>query len=125
MREELLALESFWLSQWMSLLLRDEEEHEKYGPRQDERKPLLPRCLRCCDPGTPVYQAIPVPQINITILSCRAQRPAEGTFPWGAEGALPCPDRRAGQKMELGGGGAGADGSLGGTEQKHAASHPV
>ena len=48
-----------------------------------------------------MYQAIPVPQINITILKGQAQRPAEGTFPWGAEGALPCPDRRAGQKMEL------------------------
>ncbi|XP_044794570.1 complement C1q tumor necrosis factor-related protein 1 isoform X2 [Bubalus bubalis] len=46
---------------------RDEEEHEKYGPRQDEEAPAS-RCLRCCDPGTPVYQAIPVPQINITIL---------------------------------------------------------
>ena len=43
-----------------------------------------------------------MPQINITILKGQAQRPAEGTFPWGAEGALPCPDRRAGQKMELG-----------------------
>ncbi|KAM7232546.1 hypothetical protein CapIbe_017307 [Capra ibex] len=47
--------------------VRDEEEHEKYGPRQDEETPAS-RCLRCCDPGTPVYQAIPVPQINITIL---------------------------------------------------------
>ncbi|XP_055264412.1 complement C1q tumor necrosis factor-related protein 1 isoform X4 [Moschus berezovskii] len=46
---------------------RDEEEHEKYGPRQDEEAPAS-RCLRCCDPATPVYQAIPVPQINITIL---------------------------------------------------------
>lgn len=46
---------------------RDEDEHEKYGPRQDEEAPAS-RCLRCCDPGTPVYQAIPVPQINITIL---------------------------------------------------------
>uniref|UniRef100_A0A8I3NSZ9 C1q and TNF related 1 n=5 Tax=Canis lupus TaxID=9612 RepID=A0A8I3NSZ9_CANLF len=46
---------------------RDEENHEKYSPRQGEEASAS-RCFRCCDPGTPVYQAIPVPQINITIL---------------------------------------------------------
>ncbi|XP_035940425.2 complement C1q tumor necrosis factor-related protein 1 isoform X1 [Halichoerus grypus] len=46
---------------------RDEENHEKYSPRQGEEAPAS-RCFRCCDPGSPVYQAIPMPQINITIL---------------------------------------------------------
>nr|XP_025855666.1 complement C1q tumor necrosis factor-related protein 1 isoform X3 [Vulpes vulpes] len=46
---------------------RDEENHDKYSPRQGEEASAS-RCFRCCDPGTPVYQAIPVPQINITIL---------------------------------------------------------
>lgn len=67
-----------------------------------------------------MYQAIPVPQINITILKGRAQRPAEGTFPWGAEGALPCPDWRAGQKMELGRRRGRGRWLPWGTEQKHA-----
>ncbi|XP_047613713.1 complement C1q tumor necrosis factor-related protein 1 isoform X1 [Phacochoerus africanus] len=46
---------------------RAEEKRETYSPRQGEEPPAS-RCFRCCDPGTPVYQAIPVPQINITIL---------------------------------------------------------
>ncbi|XP_060027876.1 complement C1q tumor necrosis factor-related protein 1 isoform X4 [Erinaceus europaeus] len=46
---------------------RIEENHEKYSPKQDE-EPSATQCLRCCDPSTPMYQAIPVPQINITIL---------------------------------------------------------
>nr|XP_004655301.1 complement C1q tumor necrosis factor-related protein 1 [Jaculus jaculus]XP_045015405.1 complement C1q tumor necrosis factor-related protein 1 [Jaculus jaculus] len=46
---------------------RNEENHEKYSPRQGEEPPTS-RCYRCCDPSTPVYQAIPAPQINITIL---------------------------------------------------------
>ncbi|EFB18391.1 hypothetical protein PANDA_006895, partial [Ailuropoda melanoleuca] len=46
---------------------RDEENHEKYSPRPGEEAPAS-QCFRCCDPGTPVYQAIPMPQINITIL---------------------------------------------------------
>ncbi|XP_019499926.1 PREDICTED: complement C1q tumor necrosis factor-related protein 1 isoform X2 [Hipposideros armiger] len=46
---------------------RVEEKHEKYSPRQSEDPPAS-RCYRCCDPGAPVYPAIPVPQINITIL---------------------------------------------------------
>ncbi|KAI5936220.1 Complement C1q tumor necrosis factor-related protein 1 [Manis javanica] len=46
---------------------RAEERHEKYSPRQDEEPPAS-RCFRCCDPETPVYQAVPTPQINITIL---------------------------------------------------------
>uniref|UniRef100_A0A8C3X1I7 C1q and TNF related 1 n=1 Tax=Catagonus wagneri TaxID=51154 RepID=A0A8C3X1I7_9CETA len=46
---------------------RAEEKHEKYSPVQGE-KPSASRCFRCCDPGAPVYQAMPVPQINITIL---------------------------------------------------------
>ncbi|XP_045691888.1 complement C1q tumor necrosis factor-related protein 1 isoform X2 [Phyllostomus hastatus] len=46
---------------------RAEEEHEKYSPRQDEEAPAS-RCYRCCDPGAPAYTAVPVPQINITIL---------------------------------------------------------
>ncbi|XP_010595213.1 complement C1q tumor necrosis factor-related protein 1 isoform X1 [Loxodonta africana] len=46
---------------------RAEEEHEKYSPRQAEEPPAS-RCFRCCDPSAPVYQPIPVPQINITIL---------------------------------------------------------
>ncbi|XP_047562178.1 complement C1q tumor necrosis factor-related protein 1 isoform X2 [Lutra lutra] len=47
--------------------VRDEENHEKHSPRRGEEAAASP-CFRCCDPGTPVYQAIPVPQINITIL---------------------------------------------------------
>lgn len=46
---------------------RNEEKHEKYSPSPGEEPPAS-RCFRCCDPGTPVYQAIPAPQINITIL---------------------------------------------------------
>ncbi|XP_046302623.1 complement C1q tumor necrosis factor-related protein 1 isoform X2 [Marmota monax] len=46
---------------------RNEEKHEKYSPSQGGEPPAS-RCFRCCDPGTPVYQAIPAPQINITIL---------------------------------------------------------
>ncbi|KAH0517919.1 Complement C1q tumor necrosis factor-related protein 1 [Microtus ochrogaster] len=40
------------------------EEKEELPPPLDHEK----RCYRCCDPGTPVYQTIPPPQINITIL---------------------------------------------------------
>ncbi|XP_073901081.1 complement C1q tumor necrosis factor-related protein 1 isoform X3 [Castor canadensis] len=43
------------------------ERAEKYSPRQGEEPPAS-RCYRCCDSGTPVYQTIPAPQINITIL---------------------------------------------------------
>lgn len=46
---------------------RDEEKHEKYSPDLGEEL-AASRCFRCCDPATPVYQALPVPQINITIL---------------------------------------------------------
>uniref|UniRef100_A0A8C8YR00 C1q and TNF related 1 n=1 Tax=Prolemur simus TaxID=1328070 RepID=A0A8C8YR00_PROSS len=46
---------------------RAEEKHDKYGPSQGEQLPAS-QCFRCCDPATPVYQAAPVPQINITIL---------------------------------------------------------
>lgn len=46
---------------------RNEEKHEKYSPSPSKEAPAS-RCFRCCDPGTPVYQAIPAPQINITIL---------------------------------------------------------
>ncbi|XP_017806531.1 complement C1q tumor necrosis factor-related protein 1 isoform X2 [Papio anubis] len=46
---------------------RAEEQHEKYRPSQDEGLPVS-RCLRCCDPGTSMYPATAVPQINITIL---------------------------------------------------------
>ncbi|XP_014442227.1 complement C1q tumor necrosis factor-related protein 1 isoform X1 [Tupaia chinensis] len=41
------------------------ERDEKYSPHQELP---TPRCFRCCDPGAPLYQAIPAPQINITIL---------------------------------------------------------
>ncbi|XP_008847883.1 complement C1q tumor necrosis factor-related protein 1 isoform X2 [Nannospalax galili] len=44
---------------------RDEEKHEKYS---QGGAPPASRCFRCCDPSTPAYQAIPPPQINITIL---------------------------------------------------------
>ncbi|XP_003818308.1 complement C1q tumor necrosis factor-related protein 1 isoform X2 [Pan paniscus] len=46
---------------------RAEEQHEKYRPSQDQGLPAS-RCLRCCDPGTSMYPATAVPQINITIL---------------------------------------------------------
>ncbi|XP_044103241.1 complement C1q tumor necrosis factor-related protein 1 isoform X2 [Neovison vison] len=46
---------------------RDGEKHEKPSPRRGEEATASP-CFRCCDPGTPVYQAVPMPQINITIL---------------------------------------------------------
>ncbi|XP_036124838.1 complement C1q tumor necrosis factor-related protein 1 isoform X2 [Molossus molossus] len=46
---------------------RVEEKHDKYSPRQDEGRPAS-RCYRCCDSAGPVYPAVPVPQINITIL---------------------------------------------------------
>ena len=61
-----------------------------------------------------------MPQINITILKGQAQRPAEGTFPWGAERALPCPDRTAGQKIDLGRRRGRGRWLPWGTEQKHA-----
>lgn len=43
----------------------DEQEKYRAGPGQD---PPTPQCFRCCDPAAPMYQAIPAPQINITIL---------------------------------------------------------
>ncbi|KAL6038024.1 hypothetical protein STEG23_019365 [Scotinomys teguina] len=46
---------------------RDEDTHEKYSPSPGQDLPTS-GCYRCCDPGTPVYQTIPPPQINITIL---------------------------------------------------------
>ncbi|KAL1778461.1 complement C1q tumor necrosis factor-related protein 1 [Sigmodon hispidus] len=46
---------------------RDEDTHEKYSPSQGKDLSTS-RCRRCCDPGMPVYQTIPAPQINITIL---------------------------------------------------------
>lgn len=42
-----------------------QETHEKYSLRQDEEAPTS-SCVRCCDPGPPVYRA--TPHINITIL---------------------------------------------------------
>ncbi|XP_007631909.1 complement C1q tumor necrosis factor-related protein 1 isoform X2 [Cricetulus griseus] len=45
----------------------DEETQEKYSPSQGKDLPTS-RCYRCCEPSTPVYQTIPAPQINITIL---------------------------------------------------------
>lgn len=66
--------ESSWLSLCCLYSLRVEEKHEKYSPRQGEERPAS-RCYRCCDPGAPVYPAIPVPQINITIL--KGQAPAK------------------------------------------------
>uniref|UniRef100_A0ABI7YAD6 C1q domain-containing protein n=1 Tax=Felis catus TaxID=9685 RepID=A0ABI7YAD6_FELCA len=56
-----------WHAQERGEASRDEKNHEKYSPRQGEDEPAS-RCFRCCDPGTPVFQAVPVPQINITIL---------------------------------------------------------
>lgn len=67
-------LRSSWLSLCCLHSLRVEEKHEKYSPRQGEERPAS-RCYRCCDPGAPVYPAIPVPQINITIL--KGQAPAK------------------------------------------------
>lgn len=51
----------------MAYSLRPEETQEKHSPSQGEDLPTA-RCYRCCDPSTPVYQTIPPPQINITIL---------------------------------------------------------
>nr|XP_020136438.1 complement C1q tumor necrosis factor-related protein 1 isoform X1 [Microcebus murinus] len=47
--------------------LRAEEKHDKYSPSQGQEPPAS-QCFRCCDPAAPLYQAAPVPQINITIL---------------------------------------------------------
>lgn len=46
---------------------RPEETHKRYSPSQREGLPTS-RCYRCCDSNPPVYQTIPPPQINITIL---------------------------------------------------------
>nr|XP_012308992.1 complement C1q tumor necrosis factor-related protein 1 isoform X2 [Aotus nancymaae] len=43
------------------------EQHERYSPSRGEGLPAS-QCLRCCDPGTFMYPATAVPQINITIL---------------------------------------------------------
>lgn len=56
--------------------LREEETHEKHTPSQGKDLPTS-RCYRCCDPGMPVYQTIPPPQINITIL--KGEKAAEMT----------------------------------------------
>lgn len=64
--------------------LRAEEKHE-YRPEQGEEPPAS-RCYRCCDPGAPLYQAIPVPQINITILKGQAKH--KGPSPGGGGAAL-------------------------------------
>lgn len=84
--------------------LRAEEEHEKYSPRQDEEPPAS-RCYRCCDPGAPAYTAVPVPQINITIL--KGQGAAEGPprgracrVPVGRRGARTAP-RGAGRRQTV------------------------
>ncbi|XP_055448672.1 complement C1q tumor necrosis factor-related protein 1 [Psammomys obesus] len=47
--------------------VKGDEETQKHSPHQGEDLPTS-RCYRCCDPGIPVYQTIPPPQINITIL---------------------------------------------------------
>lgn len=64
--------------------LRAEEKHE-HRPEQGEEPPAS-RCYRCCDPGAPLYQAIPVPQINITILKGQAEH--KGPSPGGGGAAL-------------------------------------
>lgn len=46
---------------------RPEETHKRYSPSLREGLPTS-RCYRCCDSNPPVYQTIPPPQINITIL---------------------------------------------------------
>lgn len=46
---------------------RDEEEHGRHSPGRGP-DPAPSSCFRCCDPPTPMFQAIPAPQINITIL---------------------------------------------------------
>lgn len=45
----------------------DEEPQMTYSSSRGEDLPTS-QCYRCCDPNIPVYQTIPPPQINITIL---------------------------------------------------------
>ncbi|XP_006886402.1 PREDICTED: complement C1q tumor necrosis factor-related protein 1 [Elephantulus edwardii] len=62
---------------------RTEEDRERYGAHRNAELPAS-RCFRCCDPGAPVYQPLPVPQINITILKGekgdRGDRGLQGKF---------------------------------------------
>ncbi|XP_075418424.1 complement C1q tumor necrosis factor-related protein 1 [Tenrec ecaudatus] len=62
---------------------RTDETPEKHSPHQAE-EPAASRCFRCCDPVTPMYQPIPVPQVNITILKGekgdRGDRGLQGKF---------------------------------------------
>ena len=89
-RERLSTSDSAGLSPRLLYSLRAEEEHEKYSPRQGEEA-RASQCYRCCDPGAPVYPAVPVPQINITILKGQgAAGRVEGPLP---RAGLPRPGR--------------------------------
>lgn len=100
----------------MHYSLRAEEQHEKYRPSQDEGLPVS-RCLRCCDPGTSMYPATAVPQINITIL--KGQTAAKMSTGWPG---LLCADLEEGMES-LGWGWARAEGLPRDTEQRQAGCH--
>ncbi|KAK2112207.1 hypothetical protein P7K49_011954 [Saguinus oedipus] len=58
------------------------EQHERYSPSRGEGLPAS-QCLRCCDPGTSMYPATAVPQINITILKGQtAAKTSTGVARW-------------------------------------------
>ena len=85
-RERLSTSDSEGLSPQLLYSLRAEEEHEKYSPRQGEEA-RASQCYRCCDPGAPVYPAVPVPQINITILKGQGAAGRGGPSPQGGPAA--------------------------------------
>ncbi|XP_068932153.1 complement C1q tumor necrosis factor-related protein 1 isoform X1 [Petaurus breviceps papuanus] len=60
-----------------------EYHHEKNNPSLEEQSSDS-KCFRCCDSGNPMYQPMPMPQINITILKGekgdRGERGLQGKF---------------------------------------------
>uniref|UniRef100_A0A5F8G1M4 C1q and TNF related 1 n=2 Tax=Monodelphis domestica TaxID=13616 RepID=A0A5F8G1M4_MONDO len=60
-----------------------EDDHEKKNPSLEEQTSAS-KCFRCCDSGYPMYQPMPMPQINITILKGekgdRGERGLQGKF---------------------------------------------
>ncbi|XP_007482986.2 complement C1q tumor necrosis factor-related protein 1 isoform X1 [Monodelphis domestica] len=60
-----------------------EDDHEKNNPSLEEQTSAS-KCFRCCDSGYPMYQPMPMPQINITILKGekgdRGERGLQGKF---------------------------------------------
>ncbi|XP_044527908.1 complement C1q tumor necrosis factor-related protein 1 isoform X2 [Gracilinanus agilis] len=60
-----------------------EDDHEKSNPSLEEQSSAS-KCFRCCDSGYPMYQPMPMPQINITILKGekgdRGERGLQGKF---------------------------------------------